>query len=56
MLHKIIIENYKSFGTRGEISLYPNPKRTLYVNHIYSGEDLLYPVLKHSFIIGPNDL
>lgn len=54
MLHKIIIENYKSFGTRGEISLYPNPKRTLYVNHIYSGEDLLYPVLKHSFIIGPN--
>lgn len=54
MLHKIIIENYKSFGTRGEISLYPNPKRTLYVNHIYSGEELLYPVLKHSFIIGPN--
>lgn len=54
MLHKIILENYKSFGTRGEISLYPNPKRTFYTNHIYSGEDLLYPVLKHSLIVGPN--
>ena len=54
MLHKFIIENYKSFGERGEISLYANPKRTLYINHIHSGEDLLYPVLKHSLIIGPN--
>ena len=54
MLHKIIIENYRSFGARGEISLYPNAKRTFYTNHIYSSEDLLYPVLKHSLIIGPN--
>lgn len=54
MLHKFIIENYKSFASRGEISLYPNPKRTFYPNHIYSGDGLLYPVLKHSLIVGPN--
>ena len=54
MLHKIILENYRSFGTRGEISLYPNPKRTFYPSHIYSGEELLYPVLKHCLIVGPN--
>ena len=54
MLHKIIIENYKSFGTKSEISLYPNPKRTFYQNHIYSGEDLLFPVLKHCLVVGPN--
>ena len=54
MLHKIIIENFKSFGTKGEISLYANPKRTVYPSHIYSGEELLYPVLKHCLIVGTN--
>lgn len=54
MLHKFIIENYRSFGERGEISLYANPKRTFYTNHIHDGEDLLYPVLKHSLVVGPN--
>lgn len=54
MLHKIIIENFKSFGAKGEISLYPNSKRTVYPNHIYSSEELLYPVLKHCLIVGTN--
>lgn len=54
MLHKIVIENYRSFGEKAEISLYPNPKRTLFQNHIYSNDDLLRPVLKHCLIIGPN--
>lgn len=53
MLHKFSLENYKSFGTKGDISLYPNPKRTFYTNHIYNSADLLYPVLKHSLIVGP---
>lgn len=54
MLHKIVVENYRSFGTRGELSLYPNPKRTFYANHIHSGESLLCPVLKHCLVVGPN--
>lgn len=54
MLHNFIIENYRSFGARGEVSLYPNPKRTSFSNHIYSGEELLYPVLKHCLVVGPN--
>lgn len=54
MLHKIIIENYKSFGTRGEISLYANPKRTVYTNHIHCEDELPFPVLKHCLVVGPN--
>lgn len=53
MLHKIIIENYKSFGTKSEISLYPNIKRAQYVEHIHE-KDLLFPVLKHCLVVGGN--
>lgn len=54
MLQKFTIENYRSFRERCEFSLYANQKRTLYPEHAYSSEELPFPVLKHSMVVGPN--
>lgn len=53
MLQKFTIENYRSFRERCEFNLYANPKRTSYPEHVYSGENLTFPVLKHCMLIGP---
>lgn len=54
MLQKFTIENYRSFRERCEFSLYANIKRTLYPEHAYNSEELPFPVLKHSMVVGPN--
>lgn len=53
MLQKFTIENYRSFRDKCEFSIYANPRRTSYIEHVYNSEDLVFPVLKHSMVIGP---
>ena len=52
MLHKVIIDQYRSFGSREEISLIPNMKRTQFMSHVY--QDTSFPVLNHCVIVGGN--
>ncbi len=52
MLLRIKIENFLSFYNEVEFNMFPNIKRTTFLNHIYLKQEI--PLLKQSVIYGAN--
>lgn len=52
MLYRIIIDNYRSFGETVQFDMFPNPKREILGEHVYS--DGQVPLLKMAALYGSN--
>ena len=52
MLLRVIFENFLSFNKSTAFDMFPNPKRTSLVEHVYVNSDI--PLLKMAAIYGPN--
>lgn len=54
MLLRFIIENFRSFYEPVQFEMFPNMKRTMFMNHIYENKDTKIPLLKQTAIYGAN--